>query len=171
MEKGEKFLPIGSVVLLNGGKKRVMITGYCVGSAKNRNRLWDYSGCLFPEGVISSNQTALFDHNQIADVSFLGCADDEEEKFVTKLKEYMSRPDKIVLMNDYQLSHPEVANKQQNPTSNNTTPETITTTNENPIAQGSPATPNVVDIPQTAVPHVDIPAFDDHPHVDLPPQQ
>ena len=26
----EKFLPIGTVVLLNGGKKEVMITSYCI---------------------------------------------------------------------------------------------------------------------------------------------
>ena len=26
----EKFLPIGSVVLLKGGTKKVMITGYCM---------------------------------------------------------------------------------------------------------------------------------------------
>ena len=30
MEKGDNFLPVGSVVILKGGYKKVMITGYCI---------------------------------------------------------------------------------------------------------------------------------------------
>ena len=86
-EKREKFLPIGTVVMLKGGRKRVMITGFCSTDEANKNKMWDYSGCLYPEGMLSSNQICLFDHIQIDDIYHLGLEDDEEEKeFKIKLK-------------------------------------------------------------------------------------
>ena len=82
----EKFLPIGTVVMLKGGTKRLMVTGYCMLDKKNRNKMYDYSGCLYPEGMVSSDQTALFDHSQIEQVYFVGLEDDEEKSFMEKLK-------------------------------------------------------------------------------------
>ena len=64
-EKFKKYLPIGSVVLMKDAKKRVMITGYAVTSPETGNKVWDYIGCLYPEGVISPEKNLLFDHNQI----------------------------------------------------------------------------------------------------------
>lgn len=43
------FLPVGTVVLLKNGKKRVMITGFCV-QPQGKDEAYDYSGCLYPEG-------------------------------------------------------------------------------------------------------------------------
>ena len=40
----EKFLPIGSVVLLKGGTKKVMITGYCMKTAEYPDEVFDYNG-------------------------------------------------------------------------------------------------------------------------------
>ena len=87
MEIGEKYLPIGTVVMLRGGTKRLMITGFCSREESNKEKIWDYSGCLYPEGILSSNQTALFDHEQIEAVYHMGLADEEERKFKEKLKE------------------------------------------------------------------------------------
>lgn len=39
----EKYLPVGTVVLLKGGKKRTMITGFCASSNEEKNRIYDYS--------------------------------------------------------------------------------------------------------------------------------
>ena len=36
----EKFLPLGSVVLLKGGKRKIMITGYCMKTEENKNKIW-----------------------------------------------------------------------------------------------------------------------------------
>lgn len=82
---GEKFLPIGTVVMLKGGKKRVMITGFCSMDINNKENVYDYCGCLFPEGFITSNQTLLFNHEQIEEVFHLGLSDDEEKQFKEKL--------------------------------------------------------------------------------------
>lgn len=84
--KNEKFLPIGTVVMLKGGKKRLMITGFCMIDKKNSAKMFDYSGCLYPEGVVSTDQTALFDHEQIEKIYFVGYSDQEENTFKTQLK-------------------------------------------------------------------------------------
>ena len=88
MEIGERYLPIGTVVILKGAKKRVMIVGFCAVMESNKEKIYDYSGCLYPEGLLSSDQVALFDHEQIETIYHLGLADDEEEKsFKEKLNE------------------------------------------------------------------------------------
>lgn len=88
MEMEEKYLPVGTVVMLKGGSKRVMITGFCAIDGSNPNQIWDYSGCLYPEGILSASQTALFNHEQIEKIYHLGLADDEEERnFKGKLNE------------------------------------------------------------------------------------
>mgnify|MGYP004476581575 FL=1 len=85
--KYEKFLPIGTVVMLKGGKKRAMITGFCSIPSEDKTKIYDYSGCIYPEGFISSSQTLLFNHDQIDKVFYLGLIDDEEKKFKEKLNE------------------------------------------------------------------------------------
>lgn len=84
----EKFLPIGTVVMLKEGTKRVMITGFCSAAQEDPDKIWDYTGCPYPEGYISSNQTCLFDHDQINKVHYLGFKDDDEEK---KFKETLNK--------------------------------------------------------------------------------
>ncbi len=91
IEKGEKFLPIGTVCMLTGGTKRVMITGFCAiaNDDETDNKMYDYSGCMYPEGFLSSDETALFDHEQIAQVFHLGLVDEEETAFKVKLNELL----------------------------------------------------------------------------------
>ena len=83
---GEKYLPLGSVVMLKGASKRLMITGFCTMAAEDESGvMYDYSGCMYPEGVISSDQTALFNHDQIEKVYHMGLIDEEENTFKAKL--------------------------------------------------------------------------------------
>lgn len=76
-----KYLPIGSVVILKGGKKRVMITGFCSIATGGDNTIYDYSGCLYPEGLLNSNEICLFNNEQIDKIFFKGLEDDEEKAF------------------------------------------------------------------------------------------
>lgn len=85
-----KFLPIGSIVLLKGATKRLMITGFCVIPDEDKNKIYDYSGCLYPEGIISNEQTALFNHDQIDKVFSIGYSDEEEIRFKAKLVEALN---------------------------------------------------------------------------------
>ena len=80
-----KFLPVGTVVLLANGSKRVMINGFCTMDANKPDKIFDYSGVLYPEGSLSSDQTLLFDHSQIIRVDHYGLEDQEERDFKVKL--------------------------------------------------------------------------------------
>ncbi|MDR1002734.1 MAG: DUF4176 domain-containing protein [Oscillospiraceae bacterium] len=82
----KKYLPIGSVVLLKGGQKRVMIYGRLQRQVSNE-AVWDYIGCLYPEGNISEEYTFLFNHGQIDTVYFIGFQDGEELEFKKRLEE------------------------------------------------------------------------------------
>lgn len=86
----EKYLPIGTVVLLKGGRKRAMITGFCSVAQENQEKIYDYSGCVYPEGYLSSNQVCLFDHDQIEKIFFLGYEDEEEKAFKDKLNKIVA---------------------------------------------------------------------------------
>ena len=86
----EKYLPIGTVVLLKGGRKRAMITGFCSVAQENQDKIYDYSGCVYPEGYLSSNQVCLFDHDQIEKIFFVGFEDEEEKHFKEKLNTIVS---------------------------------------------------------------------------------
>ena len=86
----KEFLPIGSVVLLKGGTKRVMITGFCSVDNNEKERMYDYTGCLYPEGIINSNEICLFDNEQIDQVFFKGFIDEEEIKFKDELDKTLS---------------------------------------------------------------------------------
>jgi len=35
-------------------KKRLMITGFCSVEEGKQEKMWDYSGCMYPEGFLSS---------------------------------------------------------------------------------------------------------------------
>lgn len=77
--------------MLKGGTKRAMITGFCSIGSENKEKVYDYTGCIYPEGLISSNKTLLFNHDQIDKIYHLGLSDDEDKKFKEKLKELMKK--------------------------------------------------------------------------------
>lgn len=86
----EKYLPIGTVVMLKGGSKRTMITGFCVIGEEDNKKIYDYCGCLYPEGTLSSKQVLLFNHDQIDKISHLGLDDEENKTFQKKLNDLMN---------------------------------------------------------------------------------
>ena len=83
----EKYLPIGSLVLLKEAKKRVMIIGFMASANETGDKVFDYMGCMYPEGVLSSDQTLVFNHDQISEIYYMGYSDNEEKEFKEKLKE------------------------------------------------------------------------------------
>lgn len=91
MNNREKYLPVGSVVLLKNGKKRVMVTGFAATAPETNGKVYDYIGCLYPEGVISSDKNLLFDHEQIDKIYYMGYIDDEWKKTEIKLKEVVEK--------------------------------------------------------------------------------
>ena len=87
LKETTQLLPIGSVVMLKNGSKEVMITGFFIVSEKDPSVIYDYSACLYPEGIINSNENLLFNHDQIEKILFLGYMSEKEKTFKQKLAE------------------------------------------------------------------------------------
>ncbi len=109
-EIGEKFLPIGTVVMLKGGTKRAMITGFCSVSQEEETKMYDYCGCIYPEGYVSSGQVCLFDHDQIEKVYYSGFVDDEEVSFKSKLKTLLEQVDVDALLSGQAVTPADLPN-------------------------------------------------------------
>lgn len=73
----EEFLPIGSVVLLKGGNKRIMICGRIQAQAGS-DIIYDYSACYYPEGIVDPQSMFFFNRDAIETVYFRGYEDQEE---------------------------------------------------------------------------------------------
>ena len=76
----KEVLPIGSIVLLKGGEKRVMICGR-IQRKVGEDRLYDYCACYYPEGILNPRDLFLFNNEDIDRVYFLGLQDEEEFRF------------------------------------------------------------------------------------------
>ena len=98
----EKFLPIGSVVILKGGKRELMITSYCImpsgGELYDKNGkvevkepiMFDYGACFYPEGMITSDQLFAFNHDQIDHICFTGYVTDAQKNISNLLNNNMA---------------------------------------------------------------------------------
>lgn len=78
------MLPIGSIIYLKEGTSKVMILnrgplfeGERLGA---KGVVYDYSGCLYPQGL-NPNNVFYFNEENIDKVVFEGYKDDEEERF------------------------------------------------------------------------------------------
>lgn len=76
----KNLLPIGSVVLIEGGDKRVMICGR-IQSRSGDDKIYDYSACYYPEGILGTDSLFFFNHDSIEKIFFLGFQDEEEMAF------------------------------------------------------------------------------------------
>lgn len=70
------LLPIGSVVLLKEGNKRVMICGR-IQTRKGDDTIYDYVACYYPEGLEAQNMF-FFNRDAIDTIFFIGFQDREE---------------------------------------------------------------------------------------------
>lgn len=85
--KVKELLPIGSVVLLKGGKKRLMIYG--IKQTDNATEIeYDYISVLYPEGNMGEAGQYLFNHEDIEQVYFKGYEEEEREEFLENLSEF-----------------------------------------------------------------------------------
>ena len=82
------LLPIGSVVLLKGGQKRIMIYGVKQSDENEPDIEYDYIGVMYPEGNLGSDYQFLFNHENIDTVVFTGFEDEERTDFIKKLSDY-----------------------------------------------------------------------------------
>lgn len=74
------LLPIGSVVLLKGGNKRIMICGR-IQAKEGDGTIYDYSACFYPEGIVDPESMFFFNRDAIDTIFFIGFQDTEELEF------------------------------------------------------------------------------------------
>lgn len=73
-----KILPIGSVMRLKGGERKLMIIGRAPLYMHNDEEYYvDYCGCLYPDGQFTENMF-FFNHEDIEEVYHMGYIDDME---------------------------------------------------------------------------------------------
>lgn len=104
----KNMLPIGSVVLLKGGNKRVMITGRILTKA-GEEKIYDYAACYYPEGIGATDGTFFFNKDAIERLYFVGFQDEEEltlkREVLDKLGKLEVRDGKIVAVNPSEESY------------------------------------------------------------------
>ncbi|WP_443771065.1 DUF4176 domain-containing protein [Anaerostipes sp.] len=85
MIRVNELLPIGSIVLLKDGEKRLMINGIMQSDASGNGESYDYLGILYPEGHIGDEFQYLFNQEDIEQVIFRGYEDEEREEFLKRI--------------------------------------------------------------------------------------
>lgn len=94
MEKN-KLLPLGSVVYLKEGTKKVLIIARGL-IAKNGDGVvfFDYGGVPYPEGL-QDDKMAYFQHDAVSKVVFNGYSDFDDEATVEKINAYIDNHPEI----------------------------------------------------------------------------
>lgn len=91
MIEAPEFLPLGSVVSLEGNEKKMMVTGRAlVVEGETGREYYDYAFCLYPEGMLG-DAVIYSNHENIEKVHAQGFADYEEIEAITRIKEALEQ--------------------------------------------------------------------------------
>lgn len=84
MNRNEKLLPLGSIVLLKEGMQKLVVIGRGAvyeDAETGHDRFADYMGAIYPTGI-NPEKTIFFQHENIDKVVFIGYSDEEEVRFL-----------------------------------------------------------------------------------------
>lgn len=88
----KNLLPVGSIVLLKDGEKKLMICGIKQINVNGDGNEYDYMGLLYPEGYMGEDFQYLFNHEDIETIVFRGYENEERTEFISRLSAlYASR--------------------------------------------------------------------------------
>ena len=84
-----EYLPVGSVVRLEGGKVNVVIVARAliVNDAYGQPVYFDYGAFIYPHGLVDGNM-AYFQRDTIEEVLFVGYIDEDEKQIVQQLIQF-----------------------------------------------------------------------------------
>ena len=86
MKNVKDLLPIGSIVILKEGIKKLMVIGVMQEDVDGKP--YDYLGLLYPEGFIGQAATFLFQAEDIREIFHRGYEDQERNEFLERLDEF-----------------------------------------------------------------------------------
>lgn len=97
MEKIE-FLPLGTIVVLNGAVKKLMIAQRAVTIANDKDpeaepQYFDYGAVLYPEGLIDG-QLVYFNSEDIYTIIAEGYSDKDDELIIDEINEALNNIEK-----------------------------------------------------------------------------
>ena len=82
----KNLLPLGSVVSLKQGTKKVLIVGR-IQEHISSGKLYDYSAVYYPEGMLDPHELFLFQQEDIDKLYHVGLQDNDKFVFRTFLEE------------------------------------------------------------------------------------
>lgn len=90
----DKYLPIGTICTIQNYQKKVMIVGFFSVEYNGSVKMYDYKGCDYPEGLLSSNKVQSFNATDILEIHHMGYQDEFYESFNTNLTKQNSTENK-----------------------------------------------------------------------------
>lgn len=83
------YLPLGSVVYLRKGYKKVLIIARgVIVNYEDDQMIFDYGAVQYPEGLMG-DEIAYFQHESIDKVVFKGFSDDDDEMTIKRINAFM----------------------------------------------------------------------------------
>ena len=84
------YLPLGSVVLLQGGTQKLLIIARGINARQNGETVfYDYGGVLYPDGL-TGDRMAYFNHEAVDTVLFTGYDDEENRHCANNINRYLA---------------------------------------------------------------------------------
>lgn len=74
----DNMLTIGTLVYIKTSKKPMMIIGYL---ARDNDKEYDYKGCIYPSGVLSTEYDFAFNQEDIDEIITTGYVNEDAESF------------------------------------------------------------------------------------------
>lgn len=90
------LLPVGSVVMLEGGSKKTVIMGILQFNLDEQDKVYDYLGVPYPEGYIGSGSSYFFNHDSITEIFFRGYENQERQDMLAILEQIQHGAEEIV---------------------------------------------------------------------------
>ena len=85
----ERLLPIGSVVLVKGSIKKLVIVARGLPAKENEGlKIYDYGAVTYPEGLVGEN-LLNFDADSIEEVIYEGYSDKDEERMEANIESWL----------------------------------------------------------------------------------
>lgn len=87
----EHYLPLGSIVVLNGSVKKMMITARgLVAPVGDGKKVFDYGAIFYPEGVMDEKM-GFFNKKDIYKVVFEGYTDADDDAMNDNIKNWLQK--------------------------------------------------------------------------------
>ncbi len=79
------YLPLGSVISLKNLDEKILIIGVNQVSLDEKEKIYDYCGCVHPYGFINNNSLLLFNNDQVDKVYHTGYEDEDLKDYYEDL--------------------------------------------------------------------------------------